>query len=110
NLGGLPGLAQLGTLVSLGIAISASVMLGLYLAPFKRRIHPHGDKPPEVFSNRRAAQALVALTAILLIGGAWVLLSAPPRMDVSSEPLRPAHSPAYTAVEEIKNRMDRPEE
>lgn len=110
NLGGLPGLAQLGTMVALGVAISSGVMLAFYIVPFKTKVqavehhYRNGD--------RRGGSSILfsIITLLIIVGGVAILVFAPPRMDVSSEPLRPAHSPAYQAVEEIKLRMDRPDE
>jgi predicted RND superfamily exporter protein/lauroyl/myristoyl acyltransferase len=46
NLGGLPGLGQLGTLVAIGIALSALVMVMIYLPPlFPERRRPRPDQP-----------------------------------------------------------------
>jgi uncharacterized protein len=46
NLGGLPGLGQLGTLVAIGIALSALVMVMIYLPPlFPERRKPRPDQP-----------------------------------------------------------------
>ena len=48
NLGGLPGLGQLGTLVALGVALAALVMVMIYLPPLfpGRRKPPAGYVPP----------------------------------------------------------------
>jgi lauroyl/myristoyl acyltransferase len=47
NLGGLPGLGQLGTLVAIGIGLSALVMVMIYLPPlFPERRKPRPDQPP----------------------------------------------------------------
>jgi predicted RND superfamily exporter protein/predicted LPLAT superfamily acyltransferase len=47
NLGGLPGLGQLGTLVAIGIALSALVMVMIYLPPlFPERRKPRPNQPP----------------------------------------------------------------
>ena len=108
NLGGLPGLAQLGSLVALGVVISAGVMIAFYIVPFKRKIHA-AERAPVIRARAPAALFLAGTMAILLAGGS-LLFFVPPRMDLSSDPLRPAHSPAYRAVEEIKARMERPEE
>jgi predicted RND superfamily exporter protein/lauroyl/myristoyl acyltransferase len=46
NLGGLPGLGQLGSLVAIGIALSALVMVMIYLPPlFPDRRKPRPDQP-----------------------------------------------------------------
>jgi len=47
NLGGLPGLGQLGSLVAIGIALSALVMVMIYLPPlFPARRRPRPNQPP----------------------------------------------------------------
>ena len=47
NLGGLPGLGQLGTLVAIGIGLSALVMVMIYLPPlFPERRKPRPNQPP----------------------------------------------------------------
>src|SRR5674476_1354277 len=47
NLGGLPGLAQLGSLVAIGIGVSALVMVMIYLPPlFPERRQPRPNQAP----------------------------------------------------------------
>ena len=48
NLGGLPGLGQLGSLVAIGVGLAALVMVMIYLPPLfpGRRKPPAGDVPP----------------------------------------------------------------
>src|ERR1019366_6692040 len=52
NLGGLPGLAQLGTLVAIGVGLAALVMVMIYLPPLfpARRKAPPGQAPVAWFS------------------------------------------------------------
>jgi predicted exporter/lauroyl/myristoyl acyltransferase len=52
NLGGLPGLAQLGTLVAIGVGLAALVMVMIYLPPLfpERRQPPADETPPGWFS------------------------------------------------------------
>ncbi|MGA2656861.1 MAG: MMPL family transporter [Verrucomicrobiota bacterium] len=52
NLGGLPGLAQLGTLVAIGVGLAALVMVMIYLPPLfpERRKPPADETPPAWFS------------------------------------------------------------
>ncbi len=45
NLGGLPGLGQLGTLVAIGVGVAALVMVMIYLPP----LFPGRRKPPQDF-------------------------------------------------------------
>ena len=52
NLGGLPGLAQLGTLVAIGVALAALVMVMIYLPPlFPERRKPRPDQQPIPWST-----------------------------------------------------------
>ena len=52
NLGGLPGLAQLGTLVAIGVGLAALVMVMIYLPPLfpNRRKAPPAQTPPRWWS------------------------------------------------------------
>ena len=121
NLGGLPGLAQLGSLVALGVALSALVMLFLFLPPLfsdrqKRRDEKiaAGSWPPPAREESSAAPNSLsarqkifgaAATALLLIGAAGVLTFGMPRLDRSPDPLRPKGSMAYATLDQIKSRL-----
>ena len=64
NFGGLPGLAQLGSLVGIGVALSAGVMIFAFLPPlFPDRMQPataQASPPREMPSaNRRPAAATI---------------------------------------------------
>src|SRR4029077_13204570 len=52
NFGGLPGLGQLGTLVGLGVALSACIMIFEFLSP----LFPERRRPPtpDVINSARA--------------------------------------------------------
>ena len=69
NFGGLPGLGQLGSLVAIGIALSALVMVMIYLPPlFPDRRQPRPDQPPFRWWNyfiapREPASAPAAVSA-----------------------------------------------
>jgi predicted RND superfamily exporter protein len=124
NLSGLPGLAQLGTLVAIGVGIAAVVMLYFYLPPLlpkgtnpKFMPPPEGNTPPfhtpathEETSPRSYSKFVWGITACLGISGMISLWLAPPTFDRSPNSLRPKHSQAYAALEEIKARMNRPQE
>jgi uncharacterized protein len=80
NFGGLPGLGQLGSLVAIGIALSALVMVMIYLPPlFPERRQPRPNQPPFRWwnffiapsgSDARVAQSVrrggVATTSLIL--------------------------------------------
>jgi predicted exporter/lauroyl/myristoyl acyltransferase len=121
NLGGLPGLAQLGSLVALGVALSAFVMLFLFLPPlFRDRLKRReaqittGTWPPTkraeasptpttVSSQRKFS--VFATTAILLLIALIALASGLPQLDRSPDPLRPKNSTAYATLDKIKQRL-----
>src|ERR1700722_9075396 len=119
NFGGLPGLAQLGSLVALGVMLSALVMLFAFLPPlFRDRIKKrreqetagipiatglHDDKPDTITPFRK--YAVYGGTTLLGVVALVVLGTGIPRMDHTADALRPQHSPAYTALDEIKKAI-----
>lgn len=115
NFGGLPGLAQLGSLVALGVAISAFVMIFAFLPPlFPERMHKVADKStaaeiPHTASagvSRKRFVFAYALTGVLLIGGPLILLTGFPKLDASAKALEPRNSQAYAALEAIKKNLN----
>lgn len=113
NFGGLPGLAQLGSLVGIGVALSACVMIFAFLPPlFPQRMQPStGKNPveertefPEPLNPLRARMVLAA-TAVLILSAAGILFSGPPPMDASADALQPRGSQAYAALEGIKENL-----
>lgn len=112
NLGGLPGLAQLGTLVAMGVGLAAVIMLFAYLPPLLKNTVPAVEPPlfapgPSASGRRRLAWTT---TALLILGSVAVLSWRRPQFDNSADALRPKKSPAYAAVEEIKERLKRTQE
>lgn len=119
NFGGLPGLAQLGSLVALGVALSALVMLFAFLPPLfrdraKKRAEQRasGNFSPATHENetpdaiRPAKNRFVfATTALLILLAVVVLSSGVPRLDRSADALRPRNSPAYTALDDIRAKL-----
>lgn len=115
NVSGLPGLAQLGSLVALGVALSAVVMLYAFLPPlFRDRAAkgavPADEEAPAAAPRRPMPAAALGVTGALLLASAALLCRGVPEMDQSSRPLRPRHSAAYAALDEINTRLakDRP--
>src|SRR5262249_20310019 len=136
----LPGLGQLGTLVAIGVALAAVVMLFAYLPPLLRkrrtpvsaataaeaRSAPHAAGLPIMQEPRLAAAALRppgavcaslgifrgawACTWLLVAAGAVLLEAKPPRLDYSPDALKPKNSQAYAALDELKSRLNRPQE
>lgn len=121
NISGLPGLAQLGSLVALGVTLSALVMLYAFLPPLfrdrtKRRIEQikagfadntivisqkdSANPPP-----RRQTVLVFWATGLLLVVIAIVLSYGLPELDQTSQSLRPRHSAAYAALDEIRTHL-----
>ncbi|HAV64816.1 MAG TPA: hypothetical protein DCY13_20915, partial [Verrucomicrobiales bacterium] len=106
NFGGLPGLAQLGTLVAVGILIGAAVITGWLLGPLesiaRAAVPPPAGEHPAVHPPPAWRGLVPAL--LLLIAAAYVGLR-PPVLDASSAPLRPGNSPAYVALDELREEI-----
>ena len=126
NLGGLPGLAQLGTLVAMGIGVAALVMVMIYLPPlFPDRRQPRSSQVPArwwtyfVPPQQAPAPALATaetpryrparmVTGLLLVLAGAVLCVHRPGLDQTGNALRPQHGQAETALDEIKSEMGLP--
>ena len=105
NLGGLPGLAQLGTMVSIGILVAAGIMLYAYLPPLRRTVPSH--PPPAgslIAGGRQSRSAFIALAA-LVVAVAITLATGFPSLDVTSDSLRPRNSAAFTALREVQQHI-----
>ncbi len=120
NFAALPGLAQLGTLVALGIVLGALVMLGWFLpVALRRRSAAIADQqnPPAATTcpatqpskspvNKPQGRAVTfSLTAGLAILVAVILLQRFPAIDHTAEALSPIGSPAYQAMAKIKTHL-----
>jgi uncharacterized protein len=118
NFGGLPGLAQLGSLVGIGVAISAGVMIFAFLPPlFPERMTPpttrHVSKPAGHSApalQPLSAKIVFASAAILFLFCAATLLSGLPKMDPTADALRPRDSQAYTTLDAIQKNMQQKRE
>ncbi len=112
NLGGLPGLAQLGSLVGLGVALAACVMIFAFLPPLfpgRRRPKVRGPtKPTEIVPKPphpvRIRLALAASILVLLCCSI-ILVPGLPQMDPTANALRPRNSPSYAALDEIQTHL-----
>lgn len=122
NFSGLPGLGQLGSLVAIGVALSALVMLFGFLPPlFRHRMKRIGDHRPPISLMLRApveheitaplpkarARLVFAVSGCLILFVLAALATGIPALDHTADALRPRHSPSYTAVEEIKHELGR---
>ncbi len=111
NFGGLPGLGQLGSLVGIGIALSAVVMIMSFLPPlFPDRMVRRG--PPRA-SEAKPVEPLNPLRAKLVFCGtgglgllcAVILCFGWPKMDASTHAMEPRNSQAYAALDAIQANL-----
>ena len=135
NLGGLPGLGQLGSLVAIGIGVSALVMVMIYLPPlFPERRKPRPNQAPfrwwnyfiapsscDAPSQQGARDALVVqtvrrrgvattflLTGLIFFSACAVLCFQRPGLDRSANALQPAHGEAQTTLDEMTVELGLP--
>ena len=119
NLGGLPGLAQLGTLVALGIALAALVMVVAFLPPLfpdRRQPASAGTRhnwwtyfiPPQekaadplVSAEGSHNRAAIVVTALVILFAGSVLSINRPGLDKTTQALRPQHGEAEQALDEV---------
>jgi predicted RND superfamily exporter protein len=130
NFGGLPGLGQLGSLVAIGIALSALVMVMIYLPPlFPERRQPRPNQPPFHWWNYFVApheirsadgppasssaqpslpRSALWLTGLIFLAAGAVLCSHRPGLDRSGNALQPEHGEAQTALDEMTAELGLP--
>jgi uncharacterized protein len=121
NLGGLPGLGQLGTLVAIGIGLSAWV---IYLPPlFRDRGQPRPNQPkfhlwnyfvapnePPVTGTATAFNGRPALlvTALIVLAAIGILCWRIPSLDRTADALHPQNSPAQKALDRMTQQLGLP--
>jgi predicted exporter/lauroyl/myristoyl acyltransferase len=118
NFGGLPGLAQLGSLVGLGVALSALVMIMAFLPPLfpdrmTRRVPPPAAamaKETVEAPNPLRAKLVFAVSGGLILVCAAILSFGCPKMDASTHAMEPRHSQAYAALNTIKENLGQKQE
>jgi predicted exporter len=124
NLGGLPGLGQLGTLVAIGIGLSAWVMVMIYLPPlFRDRRAPRPNQPkfilwhyfvaphePHVTGTATTFSSgpPLLLTALVLLAAIAILCFRIPGLDRTANALHPQNSPAQAALDEMTVELGLP--
>src|SRR5205085_1328839 len=100
NFGGLPGLGQLGTLVGVGVALAALIMVFEFLPPLfpgrseastsaaepETRGAPPGTTPARLPALPRLIG--FGITAVVLVFTSVVLLFGPPPIDATANALR----------------------
>ncbi|PYL00652.1 MAG: hypothetical protein DME19_04425 [Verrucomicrobia bacterium] len=120
NFGGLPGLAQLGSLVGVGVGLSALVMIFAFLPPlFPERARPRPnradtgrsrDVKPAAPVRPLFVRSVFVGTGLLVVSASFALCSGLPRMDPTANALRPRTSQAYAALETIKQLLNQKRE
>ncbi|HZQ48446.1 MAG TPA: MMPL family transporter, partial [Verrucomicrobiae bacterium] len=119
NFGGLPGLGQLGTMVGLGVALSACIMIFEFLPPlFPDRREPKSEaaaqsaeRPaPAPANSRRSAVVFTATIGLLVFTVAILAGMGRPPIDPTANALRPRKSPSYAALDQIQNNLNQKRE
>jgi len=126
NLGGLPGLGQLGSLVAIGIGVSALVMVMIYLPPlFPERRQPRPNQAPfhwwnyfiapqeppvaEIASAGKSSHRVAfVLTGLIFLSACVVLCFQRPGLDRSGNALQPQHGEAQTTLDEMTVELGLP--
>jgi predicted RND superfamily exporter protein len=102
NRSGLPGIAQLGTMVAGGIVIGASLMLGFYL-PFVAKAgvgRELSSGSPGLIPQRRTALRFATGLALFAVGSlVWLGV---PGIDFDERMLRPRNSQAMAAFDRVQ--------
>lgn len=109
NLSVLPGLGQLGSLIAIGIAVSAVMMLYAYMPPLlrlrrKRDLETGTHERFLLFNSRWLLPRpfIWCITCALLLGATAVLWTKGIGFDHSPNVLKPKHSEASAALEQIQ--------
>jgi lauroyl/myristoyl acyltransferase len=118
NFGGLPGLAQLGSLVGIGVAISAGVMIFAFLPPlFPQRMRPPTNPiiaEPKIESaaplNPWRIKIVFTAMGVMILACAAILFSGLPKMDAGAGAMRPRNSQADATLAAIKENFNQKRE
>lgn len=125
NLGGLPGLGQLGTLVAIGIGLSACVMVMIYLPPlFPDRRKPRPDQPhfplwhyfvapheppvAELAQRKGFHRSVLGLTGLIFLAACGILCFRQPGLDRSGNALHPENGEAQNTLDEMTVKLGLP--
>jgi lauroyl/myristoyl acyltransferase len=126
NLGGLPGLGQLGSLVAIGIGVSALVMVMIYLPPlFPERRQPRPTQTPFrwwnyfiapqeppvtgiVSAGKSSHRVAFVLTGLIFLSACAVLCFQRPGLDRSGNALQPQHGESQTTLDEMTIELGLP--
>lgn len=102
NLGGLPGMAQLGSIVAIGLSAAAVLMLVVYL-PFVVKFGV--AREPARGSGKilpRGKMSWAITGGLTLAAGAILLIHGMPGAEFSSKIMRPRHSEAMETFEHVQ--------
>jgi predicted exporter/lauroyl/myristoyl acyltransferase len=104
---GMPGLAQLGSLVAVGILLAAGIMIyGFLPVALKGGVQSPGAARTRV-RLLLSPTATRAVTAALFLAAVTLLLWKGTRLDQSTSPLQPKHCEAQAAFDELDQEMNR---
>jgi len=105
NLGGFPGIAQLGNIVAIGLA-AAGVMMVMFYLPFVAKFGVNRVTPEDEARWLPRKKISWAITGGLLAGAiallAWLGL---PKADFDSRIMRPRHSDAMESLERVEEKF-----
>jgi uncharacterized protein len=128
NFGGLPGLAQLGSLVAIGVSLAALIMVVAFLPPLfprRRQLPPGSVRPrlstflfppppkPIVWAGNpptRYCRIGILVTGLVILAAAVGLLRGLPGVDRSGDALRLQHTEAEVALNEISAAVGIPQD
>ncbi|MDD9893557.1 MAG: MMPL family transporter, partial [Gammaproteobacteria bacterium] len=103
--GSLPGMAQLGLLVAIGIAVAAFFMLAFYLWPLSES-SPAPQKAPPVLTQKTALSATVGLVVAAVLVLSWQL----PSLNTDPKTLGPKQLDARALQDDIDVALGRDDE
>lgn len=100
--GSLPGMAQLGLLVAIGIAVAAVFMLAFYLWPLRGGVGAEQGKPVII-----SASSAYKITAALVLGSLLLLAWRLPSLNTDPKTLGPKQLEASSVQEAIDTALGR---
>ncbi len=105
NFSRIPGIAQLGDLVGLGILISTTVMLGGF-AYICSKLKPGRTKTASPWRHvRTGGKSRLWATPLVAFAALIVIIAEMPGIDRDFRVLRPRHSEALDAFEEMRSEL-----
>jgi predicted RND superfamily exporter protein len=103
--GSLPGMAQLGLLVAIGIAVAAVFVLAFYLWPLSEA-NPAPQKAPRLLRQSRALAATGSLVLVAVVVLSWQL----PSLNTDPKTLGPKQLDARALQDDIDAALGRDDE